>query len=414
MNAAPSGERKDKADQQIAEWGRDRHRGFRKHDHKFQQPPPLFFTQDHHPLWLGDIYRGRSAFLICSGPSFKLLDHSKLRAPGVLTMGLNNSPRTFRPNLWCSVDSPDHWISSIWMDPTIQKFVPISHAEKRVFNSDTWKHVGKVGDCPNVVYYKRNERFRAAQFLWEDCFNWGNHKDYGGGRSIMLPAHRILFTLGVRTVYLLGCDMKMDESNKYHFEQDRTQSSIKGNAGTYVKLNEWFKELRPLFEQQGFHVFNCNKDSGLKAFDYVSYEDALAEVRRDMLDVDTSKERTAGLYETDTREKEEGFGRDPNWLRLEAPKGLRKCRYCGKKCWRASGDRTKPGKVNIVAGCEKIRRKLWRADGARLTGEVAAISTGLTDPNDAVAGWNMKFGIPEQARLKAPPAPEPARQEVAA
>ena len=34
----------------------------------------MLFTQDHHPLWLGDMYRGRSAFLIAGGPSFAALD----------------------------------------------------------------------------------------------------------------------------------------------------------------------------------------------------------------------------------------------------------------------------------------------------------------------------------------------------
>jgi hypothetical protein len=28
------------------------------------------------------------------------LDHGQLRQPGLLTMGLNNSVKTFRPNLW--------------------------------------------------------------------------------------------------------------------------------------------------------------------------------------------------------------------------------------------------------------------------------------------------------------------------
>jgi hypothetical protein len=80
------------------------------------------------------------------------------------------------------------------MDPTIMKFVPICHASKFIFNSDEWKFMDvRVGDCPNIVYYKRNEHFKAKQFLWEDCINWGNHKDHGGGRSVMLAAIRILF-----------------------------------------------------------------------------------------------------------------------------------------------------------------------------------------------------------------------------
>jgi len=310
LREMPSAKAKNKHDDQIARWGRSRHEGYRKFKHNFLQPAPLLFTQDHHPLWLGDIYRGGAAFLIAGGPSFSALDHAKLRQPGVLTMGLNNSVKTFRPNLWVSVDSPDHFLRSIWLDPTIMKFVPICHASKFVFNSDEWKFMEiRVGDCPNVVYYKRNEHFQAKQYLWEDCLNWGNHKDHGGGRSVMLAALRILFILGIRRVYLLGADFKMDESTKYHFEQDRNKGSISGNNATYQKLNAWFSELRPHFEAQDFLVFNCNLESNLKSFDYLPFEQAVDLVREEFTCVDTANERTRGLYDTKREEKKSGIGK---------------------------------------------------------------------------------------------------------
>jgi hypothetical protein len=165
LSENPSGIAKEKNDERIARWGRSCHEGYRKFKHNFLQPAPLLFTQDHHPLWLGDIYRGRSAFLIAGGASFAALDHTKLRQPGILTMGLNNSVKTFRPNLWCCVDSPDHFLRSIWLDPAIMKFVPICHASKFIFNSDEWQFMDlRVGDSTNVVYFKRNEHFQAKQF----------------------------------------------------------------------------------------------------------------------------------------------------------------------------------------------------------------------------------------------------------
>lgn len=310
INQVPVATAKDVTDDEIARWGRSRHEGYRKYKKNFVQPPPLLFTQDHHPLWLGDMYRGRSAFLIAGGPSFSKIDHTKLHSPGLLTMGLNNSAKTFRPNLWVSVDSPDHFIRSIWLDPTIQKFVPICHASKFIFDSDAWQFMDiRVGDCPNVVYYKRNEHFQAKQFLWEDCINWGNHKKHGGGRSVMLAAIRILFILGIRQVYLLGVDFTMDQTQKYHFDQDRTSSSITGNNSAYEQLNSRFTELRPLFEEQNFHIYNCNPASGLKAFDFVTFEDAIREVRAEFGDIDVATERTKGLYDTPAKDKAEGVGK---------------------------------------------------------------------------------------------------------
>ncbi len=305
LNENPVGDAGDENDDHRARHGRPEPRKYR-----CTQPAPLLFTQDHHPLWLGDQYRGRSAFLIAGGPSFAALNQNLLDQPGILTMGLNNSARTFRPHLWVSVDSPDHFIRSIWLDPTIQKFTPICHTDKPIFDSDRWEFMDlQVGDCPNVVYFKRNEHFQAAQFLHEDCLNWGNHKRHGGGRSVLLPAIRILFILGIRRVYLLGVDFNMTEADRYHFEQSRSAGSISGNTSTYQLLNERFTQLRPYFEAEDFQVFNCNPQSRLTAFDHVPYEQAVDRVLEEFTRVEVARERTQGLYDTKTEQKKKGIGK---------------------------------------------------------------------------------------------------------
>jgi len=70
------------------------------------------------------LYPGHSCFLLCGGPSFAGLDHGPLMQPGVLTIGVNNAVRSFRPQLWVGVDPPEHFIRSIWLDPTMMKFTP--------------------------------------------------------------------------------------------------------------------------------------------------------------------------------------------------------------------------------------------------------------------------------------------------
>lgn len=389
----PVADLKDKNDDNIASWGRSRHEGYRKFGQKMLQPAPLLFTQDHHPLWIADTYRGRSAFLIASGPSFGALDHAPLRAPGMLTMGLNNSPRTFRPNLWTCVDSPDHWIRSIWLDPQIQKFAPISMASRKVFNSDKWKFLPiRVGDCPNIVYFKRNEHFQPKQWLWEDCVNWGNHKSYGGGRSVLLAAIRILFVLGVRKVYLLGVDLNMSAANTYHFDQRRHPGSVTGNLDTYRKLNEFFGQLRPLFEAEDFFVFNCNPDSRLTVFDHRTYKASLEECQSHMDFADFANERTRNLYDTETREKEESVGQALTWFRLNTPRGCQRCRYCGRKCMKTAGDETTPGLITIAANCEQSRQKLWKKNGAVYTGSMDTVRTSAKPEAEAVKEWNQRFG----------------------
>ncbi len=126
---------------------------------------------------------------------------------------------------------------------------------------------------------------------------------------MLLPAHKILFLLGFRRIYLLGCDLDMSPTSKYHFDQDRAKGAIKGNNETYKKMNQWFKELRPRFEEQNFNVFNCNPASKLTAFDHISYKEAIDEARSHMDFIDCATERTKGLYDTKTDDKRKGKGK---------------------------------------------------------------------------------------------------------
>jgi hypothetical protein len=265
---------------------------------------PFFYTRAGAVLPLEGQFRAGHAFLMANGPSVAGLDLSPLKSRWVMT--LNNGPKTFRGNANCMVDDPSRFSLSMWLDPTVMKFMPMSHFEKPLWDNrrlnmeEGWTQRWelsklKVGDCPNVVGYRRNEKFHAPRWLTEETINWGNHKQYGGGRSVMLAALRILYLLGFRHVYLLGVDFHMSETSRYHFEEQRTASSIKCNTDTYSKLETWFAELQPLFLKAGYVVKNCNPESGLTAFPFMPYEEALAE---SVLRLGEPKyERTEGKYQ---------------------------------------------------------------------------------------------------------------------
>jgi len=121
-----------------------------------------------------NLYPGYSCFLICGGPSFVGVDGEFLNQPGILTMALNNAARSFRPQLWTGLDPPEHFIRSVWLDPTILKFTPRQYANHRIFNSDTWQFMDKtVSQCPAVLHFDLAERFDAATFFDHEAFMWG-------------------------------------------------------------------------------------------------------------------------------------------------------------------------------------------------------------------------------------------------
>ena len=263
---------------------------------EYNQHVPMFFTREGAEVNLTGQYKGTSIFFICNGPSFVTLNKDLLSLPGVMTFGINNGPRTFRPDFWTSVDEPERFLKSIWLDPKIIKFVTMTQYDRVIFDNERWQMTNKkVGECPNVVGYRRNEKFNPARFLEETHLNWGCDKDNGGGRSVMLPALRIMYILGFRKVYLLGCDMKMSETYTYHFDEQRSKGAINGNNNTYDRLKEeYLSQLKPYFDKAGFQVFNCNPDSNLKVFPFIKFEDAIKEAISPLGDV--ANERVWGLY----------------------------------------------------------------------------------------------------------------------
>lgn len=203
----------------------------------YGEQAPFFYTRHGAVMPLEGQYRGGHAFLMANGPSVGLLDLNPLHRRWVMT--LNNGARTFRGSANCTVDEPSRFSLSMWLDPTITKFVPMSHFEKGLWDNrrvDTaqgwaqrWEESKlKLGDCPNVVGFRRNEKFHAPRWLNEETINWGNHGKWGGGRSVLLASMRILYLLGFRHVYLLGVDFEMSDTKRYHFEEGRTSSAIKG------------------------------------------------------------------------------------------------------------------------------------------------------------------------------------------
>jgi hypothetical protein len=160
-----------------------------------------------------------------------------------------------------------------------------------------------------VFGYRRNENFVAEQFLYEDTVNWGNHGDrvdaYGfrGCRSVMLAAFRLLFYLGIRQIYLLGCDFYMqNDASNYAFEQARSSASVKGNNRTFEALDVRFRQLLPYFCREGLEVFNCTPSSRLTAFPRCHFDEA---VRR-ALTTFPKRIVTSGMY--DRRKSREDSG----------------------------------------------------------------------------------------------------------
>ena len=244
------------------------------------------YTADFDSISLGGFYKGRSAFLVLSGPSLNDLDLTRLDRRGIVTMGVNNSWTVHRPKLWTCVDDPGRFIDAGWKDPGVLKFVPVCHWGRKLRiqtnNGMMRDSAYRVAQMPSVLFFRRSNHFDHERFLTGDTVPWGNDPKstdslgIKGKRSVMLVALRLLHHLGFRTVYLLGCDFRMAADHKYAFDETREAAAIRHNNVLYDSLSRRFEALLPHFEKHRFRVVNCSPGSGLGVFERMPYEDAIA------------------------------------------------------------------------------------------------------------------------------------------
>jgi len=199
---------------------------------------------------------------------------------------VNNAGTLFRSNLWVSYDSPSKFSETIWRDPAIWKFVPIQRLDKTIRTRNDAGHLEDATETarqmPATFGFRANRIFRPEYWLTENSINCGDSESDSeelrlpGARSVMLVALRLLHYLGVRRVFLLGCDFQMSYgAQNYAFEQARTRRSVRLNNQIYRTLSVKFDQLLPYFKSDGFQVYNCNPASGLRVFPFVEFDQAV-------------------------------------------------------------------------------------------------------------------------------------------
>ena len=245
---------------------------------------------------LRDLLAGHSAFLVCGGPSANELPLEHLNTRGIWSLAVNNAaahPR-FRPNAFICADPPSKFSSSIWLDPGIMKIIPTPKLDRK--RGKLRRRVGEqfvalertTMDCPNVWAFQRDSWLSPDDTFFQfpgAC--WGNH-DIGVQKTnqpktvcTMLLAIRIMYFLGARRIYLVGVDFRMTPELGYSFNQARDEGACSSNNRQFVVVNQWLCEMqkKDVFGRFGLQIFNCNPTSGLRAFPFAPFEDAITEAR---------------------------------------------------------------------------------------------------------------------------------------
>ena len=260
-----------------------------------EPPSPFVHPITRSPLDLSFIGAAGPCFIVLAGPSARLVDLSQLSRRGIYTIAVNNAGAICRPNAWTCVDPPEKFHNGIWLDPGVMKFCPSTRLASKIRRRNASGAIEPLlldgrhmtpADCPNVVGYLRRPNFAAERYLSEGVVNWGVSAKYhkqeakqGRHRerilNVMFAVLKIAYSLGFRHAFLVGCDFYMDANQPYAFEQGKGDGGASSNNNAYRIMQGMFTELQPHFLAAGFHVYNTNPASGLTAFPFVGYDDAI-------------------------------------------------------------------------------------------------------------------------------------------
>jgi hypothetical protein len=263
-------------------------------------PSPFTELRRDTPLAMAGMYLDASLFLVLSGPSLKILPLEMLSRRGVITMGVNNSPAVWRPHLWTAIDSPGKFHSSIWRDPGILKFVPrrpVSMVRRTLREKTAGGFRDMTGPrnvpclMPGAIGMDTNQEFSPAQWLGETSINCGNSLPASEKNglphcvSVFFAAIKLAWTLGFRTIYLLGCDFVIDSKQPYAFPENKTYTADpNSDQSAFARTRKMMELLAPLFPPAGLRVFNCNPDSRMDLFPSIDFKAAIAQATASVAD----------------------------------------------------------------------------------------------------------------------------------
>ena len=233
----------------------------------------------------------RAGFLCCGGPSYREIADSRINAPGVATVGVNNTARDINCDVAVFCDPAIKFHTGMLWDHKVMKLLPRPRAKNstRLKVGDTWHNMPfQVKDCPNVFFFDKDQDFYPGRFLTTSTASWGVNKNaklkkqnpYERHLNTFFLGLRICHFLGIRRLYLLGVDFSMSPGKEYGFASSSSnEGRARTNDNSYRIARQWCRELRPIFDGAGFNVFNVNPDSKLDAFDYVPWETAITDAQ---------------------------------------------------------------------------------------------------------------------------------------
>ena len=202
-------------------------------------------------------------FLAGGHPSLLNEDLALLNQPGVMVMAMNNTASVLpRTDFWIGGDKPLCYSPRILKDPRIMKFAMISRRNILAHDID-WKFI------PNTYFYGTTENWDIHNFL-------NLNRDFVWWKNTFYIAIQLLYRLGFRKIYLVGCKFDIKGEKQYAYDMQLENDAVNWNTKTYNQVVTNMIKIKDHFKQKDFRLISCTPGSPLNDhFETMSFEEAV-------------------------------------------------------------------------------------------------------------------------------------------
>lgn len=217
------------------------------------------------PVDLDGLYDGGAIFIAGGAPSLgEELNLHRLAQSGLNVLALNNTATLLESsnNLWLGGDKPRCYSKRILKDPRMLKFAVISRKNEEI-DGTVWR------DMPSTLFFGTCDKFNEQNFLMP-------HRDFVWWKNTFYIALQLVYRLGFRKVYLVGCSFRISSEKQYSYDAKLTGPETEWNQRVYEKTVGKMKRLKPAFEAGGLEVISATPDSLLNDdFETIAFDDAI-------------------------------------------------------------------------------------------------------------------------------------------
>lgn len=223
---------------------------------------------------LRDKHKGKRAFVICNGPSLKAEDLTKIHENGDISIASNKIDKIFnqtqwRPTYYCVSDEAYQYSL---LD--VMNHVP---AEVKFFRTDSFVTTRNV-TSPTVWLNTDGDR----KLLDNPNFSERIDDIIYAIASVTYMLMQIMVYMGVRELYIIGCD------NSYAIERKKDGTIVHKGGSSYFagsdekdnaktvgaswEMNIAYEFARKYADEHGIKIFNATRGGHLEAFERVDFD----------------------------------------------------------------------------------------------------------------------------------------------